>query len=191
MSDPLPINPASFGNLVLKDFQEFDVPNSISWWPQTIGWKFLLLIIVLFILFLAVKRTRHWLKNRYRTVAIIELEKANQKNISGKNGYDQNELDNELVQAVARILKGAALCVYSRERVAGLSGREWSQFLQQRTASVVFSDASMQLLTQTQYAQLKSPLAAPVKAALVAEACTWLKLHEPCESNQDTKVAYV
>lgn len=70
---------------ILRDLHDVTVPESVSWWPQTIGWKLLALAILLALVYWTYKALCRWWNNRYRSEALITLNELNtQDNDTGK-----------------------------------------------------------------------------------------------------------
>ncbi len=67
------INPTPPGSYMLRELKEVPLPDLVSWWPQTIGWKLLLILILLGAAYLIYRKVRHWWHNRYRREAIVAL----------------------------------------------------------------------------------------------------------------------
>ncbi|MEL6113637.1 MULTISPECIES: DUF4381 domain-containing protein [Photobacterium] len=72
MTQPAP--PSSY---ILKDLTEIALPDAVSWWPQTLGWQILGVVLVVCLLLWAVYRYRLYRFNRYRreamrAIAVIE-----------------------------------------------------------------------------------------------------------------------
>ncbi|MBD1572003.1 DUF4381 domain-containing protein [Vibrio sp. S17_S38] len=63
-------NPTPPSSYILKGLQEVGLPEPVSWWPQTMGWKILAGVgLVLLILWLY-RRGQRWWGDRYRREAI-------------------------------------------------------------------------------------------------------------------------
>ncbi|WP_321284369.1 DUF4381 domain-containing protein [uncultured Vibrio sp.] len=76
MSD-LPRPPGSY---ILSELHDVTVPPSVSWYPQTVGWKILAGVVVIALIYLAYRFLRKWWVNRYRKEAlnaISQLEAGN------------------------------------------------------------------------------------------------------------------
>ena len=58
---------------ILRELHDVTVPDSVSWMPQTVGWKILLVIILITLFFLALQRVRSWWYNRYRGEALAAI----------------------------------------------------------------------------------------------------------------------
>ena len=55
---------------MLRKMSEVTVPDHVSWFPQTIGWKIVAVILAFFIVYQAVQWSKKWWGNRYRREAI-------------------------------------------------------------------------------------------------------------------------
>lgn len=58
---------------ILRDLHDVAIPTSVSWMPQTIGWKILGIILLLVAIYLAYRLALRWWSNRYRKEALQEL----------------------------------------------------------------------------------------------------------------------
>ena len=134
----------SFGNLAIKGIEEVVLPDPVSYFPQTIGWKIVGLAICLFVAYKSYYLIRQWWYNRYRRAALKEIEQlSGQKIIPGKS-----------LAELSILLKATALHVYPREYIAKLSGHLWLMFLNQQAGYTAFDEISVNLLSVTVY---KSP----------------------------------
>lgn len=100
-------------NLPLHDIH---LPTPISWWPPAPGWWILsglLLLIPIFLWGLCRFRQRRLM----RRIALKKLEKL----------ADFSET--ELLTALSRLLRQAAITHFPRQDCAGLSGQDWLKFL--------------------------------------------------------------
>lgn len=69
--------PSPPGTYLLRELHDVSVPASISWYPQTIGWKILALIAIAFVLYGVYRWGKHWWDNRYRQEAYKAIEALN------------------------------------------------------------------------------------------------------------------
>ncbi|WP_052772071.1 DUF4381 domain-containing protein [Vibrio mexicanus] len=58
---------------ILRELADVEVMDSVSWWPQTIGWKVLFALLVIALAYVAYKCGLHWWQNRYRQEALDAL----------------------------------------------------------------------------------------------------------------------
>ncbi|HDM8140995.1 TPA: DUF4381 domain-containing protein, partial [Vibrio harveyi] len=54
---------------ILRELHDVAVPESVSWVPQTIGWKILAVIGAIVLMYLGYRLLHHWWDNRYRKEA--------------------------------------------------------------------------------------------------------------------------
>lgn len=133
-------------------------PERVSMVPQTAGWVVLSLVLLAGLISWAWKAHRSYLQNAYRRAALRELSQLND---------DPAE--------IASLLRRTALAGYSRQRVACLSGADWTDFLNRSYGGSEFDGVSGQTL-----------LSAPYKPAqpdpnLTRLAELWIKRHRPLQ----------
>lgn len=157
-----PALPDIFGNYTLGDFVEVVSPESIPWWPQTVGWAWLGAALLLWASYRAWKWLQHWYRNRYRGEAIAQLKII-------------PATDNTVVE-INRLLKLTALAAYSREQVAGLSGERWASFLNIQCPEPVFDPAQQELLALAAYTG--TPVAEADGRALLQASLAWVQQHK-------------
>ena len=157
--------PETFGNYALGDFVEVTSPAAINWLPQTQGWLWLGLILLVLLGRYGWKRLQHWYRNRYRREAATRLQQLSDK---ADQGAPLTELN--------RLLKLTALAAFPREQVASLSGDDWVAFLNGQCSSPPFSEAHGQLLAVGTYTA--AAIEVETWQTLVASALTWVQEHE-------------
>ncbi len=71
------------GTFILSKLHDVTVPPSVSWYPQTIGWKILAVAALLVLFYIAYRLVRKWWTNRYRQEALdaIALIDPNQSDM--------------------------------------------------------------------------------------------------------------
>ncbi len=62
---------------ILRELHDVAVPESLSWVPQTIGWKILAVIGAIVLMYLGYRLLHHWWDNRYRKEAIEAISRLN------------------------------------------------------------------------------------------------------------------
>ncbi len=115
------------------------VPEPISMVPQTWGWVVLAIILAGFIILGVYAFRRHRQFNADRREALIEL---------AASGNDAAK--------IAEILRRTALVAYPRRKVAALHGEEWTNFLNQTSDNVTFTDGASRQLVQAPYRDVKA-----------------------------------
>lgn len=58
---------------MLRELKEVALPDPVSWWPQTLGWQILLVLLVLYLGYRLYLGVIFWWRNRYRQEAITAL----------------------------------------------------------------------------------------------------------------------
>lgn len=140
-----------FGNLALKDFQEFSVPNSIEWLPLAPGWKIVALIILGLVLWQLFVQIKKYQANAYRRMALRQLAQLN-------SDYSNSLLDQRhYLQQLRQLLKATALQGYPRSAVASLNGRQWIAYLDEKTSSSYFHKETELLMDKQLYQQQYQP----------------------------------
>ena len=162
----LPPLPDIFGNYAIIGLVEVLPPSSVSWWPTTIGWKILGLATLTFLLWKAYGYYRFWVRNRYRQLALKQLDAL----------IDQHGMSASLLSHSSRLLKATALHRYPRAEVAGLSGERWLQWLQENGGGATFCESSQSLLSQGIY-QATLPAATNALQQSVLELKEWIRQH--------------
>ena len=144
------------------------MPADISWWPSTIGWKTVALLLCIFVSYRLFKFAQSWWKNRYRREAIRQI---NEQQAS------VNNLSN-VVEKLPFYLKATALQAYPRDQVAQLSGSAWIDFLNEKTGSEHFnSNVSEQLLTISYRPKEQWQLTEEQCLNLINLTKLWVKYH--------------
>ena len=135
---------ANFGNSKLTGIQEITLPEPISYVPHTIGWKILLVVIVIVALVLGYNRYRHWQANRYRTFALDRLAE-----IEREVRVPETRL--RALSDLPVLVKQTALQTFPRDEIAQLSGDRWLEFLDRSCDTQEFTQGGGQLLPQLAY----------------------------------------
>jgi hypothetical protein len=132
-----------FDQLPLRDIH---LPGPVSWWPPAPGWwllaGLLALMVILFPFMLAaVRRLRG--RRRLRRQALEELARIE---------YDLDSTGDlpGALQNLSILLRRVALSVFPERKVAGRSGRQWSEWLQ-RTGPAGIDPAVLESLTRAPY----------------------------------------
>ena len=160
----LPPLPEIFGNYVLGDFVEIVSPDSIDWLPQTAGWAWLGIALLVVTCRYGWRRARHWYRNRYRREAIARLQYLSAITTAEFSLAELNKL-----------LKLTALAAFSREQVARLSGEEWIDFLNRHCPSPPFSPELQEVLVTGAYRN--TAVDDRTRQHLLAACHTWICDH--------------
>ena len=159
----------TFGNYMLHGIEEIQLPEPISWWPQTLGWKLLALAAALWACYELYRAALRWWHNRYRREALRQLSSV------------QREAGNQLQEVVAVLpyyMKVTALQAYPRQDVASLTGNDWLTFLDSHYSGPSFSGGiGVKLLAVTYLPPEKWQLDEKESHALIGMSRQWIARH--------------
>ena len=144
-------------HLNLAPLQE---PEPMAFTFETIGWKILALLILLTILALIYLFARNYWRNKYRRAAISRLNSA----------PAEAQLSTGLV-----LLKSTAMAVYGRETVATLNGREWFDFLDQKSKGKTRLTAFQEQIDNFIYREMHP--SSSVQQQIIAQIKNWILSH--------------
>lgn len=113
------MNTATPGTDPLAELRPLHLPQDSLWWPPAPGW-WLLGILLLLLVWLGI---RWWMKNRIKRVAIKELDQLQQQQLTAP----------DYASGLSQLLKRYCLTQFPREEIAGLTGEQWHQFLDQHS----------------------------------------------------------
>jgi len=146
--------------LDLKDIHE---PEAIGWWPPAIGWWVLAVSIPLLIILLV------WFYKRLTRKTALKTAKKILARIKRDAAQDNLQKLGELSVLVRRV----AISVSPRAKAAGLTGRQWLEFLDTSVKGTPFSEGIGQLLADAPYR--KTPPTELEISQLIDLCEDWLK----------------
>jgi hypothetical protein len=159
---------------LLDQLADIALPPPVAWTPQTVGWAVLGGMLLLCLAVLAVRGFLRYRANRYRRDALAELARLQQTLAA-----DAAAAPTVLV-ALPAVLKRTALAAWPRERVAGLNGAQWAQFLRDNAgAATQAADRLGPLVQAAQYRGEKtlSQLPREEAQALLHAGQLWIEGH--------------
>lgn len=112
------MNPTTSDPADLSRLHDIVLPPSPAWWPPAPAWFVIAVVLFMVLLFSGVKVASWWWHSRYRRAALAELKQI-EAAADGPQALPQ----------LAALVKRTALAVYPRERIAGLTGEAWLQYL--------------------------------------------------------------
>lgn len=151
-------------NLPLHDIH---LPAPINWWPLAPGWWILAGLVLLIPIFIwGFSRFRQ--RRKLQRLALLQLEKI-------------TELpETELLVALSRLLRQAAISHFPQQDCAGLSGQDWLQFLDRPFHDQPFSAGIGSCLSDAPY---RSEM--QIDTVALVELCRrWLKKLPPQNHQQ-------
>ena len=143
--------------MMLPQLAPLREPMAISWWPPAPGWWVVLALSLALLGGFSLWLRERRLRTAYRRIALAALDELRSREAR------QNELN--------WLLKAAALRAYPHERIAGLHGAQWQQFLASSCPKVA-SGAFAELDNLYQ----REP--SPVSSQLFDAAEHWIRQHE-------------
>lgn len=154
--------PEDFGNPRMANLEEIELPESVPFTPETIGWYLLAGVLLLAVLWLAWRLLKRWQADAYRREALREL----------------GEIENKSPERLPELLKRVALVAYPRTQVAELSGDAWLGFLDGTLGTTEFSRGAGRVLPDLAY----DPVAASAMSGedtrnLFTLARRWIQKH--------------
>ncbi|MCF6262978.1 MAG: DUF4381 domain-containing protein [Xanthomonadales bacterium] len=157
----------------LQNLNDIVIPTEISWWPLATGWYFLLALLLALSVWLVFRGYTHWIKNRYRREALLQLQQLEKGSANAANR------DASLRQ-IPSLLKRTAISVYPREQVASLTGEQWFDFLNASLQNPTFNSENSATLEKIAYSVGSlNTVDAHSAQALINASRYWLQNHRP------------
>lgn len=128
-------------DLPLRDLH---LPAEIGWWPVAPGWWFLAVLLLVGIMYLALRFWRNWRRAAARRVALAEFSRL-------RTQLDQDGDIPGFVAAVSTLLRRAMLAYGERQHVAGIVGDEWLHALDEGLARPGFQSGIGRCLAELPY----------------------------------------
>lgn len=163
---PTTPDPASLANL-----HDIVVPEPVSLWPLAPGWYGLAWVFLVALVCWAGWRLRQWRLNRYRRVALAELEQLEAA------AYDPSRRIAVLGE-LPTLVKRVALAAWPRETVASLSGPSLLAFLDDTGRTQAFQVGPGKVLPALAYdVRMAAALDDEHIASLFDAVRGWVKRH--------------
>jgi hypothetical protein len=106
----------------LSELRDIHLPPPPPLWPPAPGWWLLALVAIAALLFAARFALATWRRGRPRRAAVHAMARLRRR-------YQSGEAAEVLTAELATILRRAAMSRHPRAQVAGLTGRDWLEFL--------------------------------------------------------------
>ena len=145
MSDPKPQLPPQLQEQLAQQLRDVQMPADISWWPLAIGWWIMIAVVLICLATLFVKLRNTHRQNRYRKMAIRELEHSFVL-------WQQDQDTANYLQSANNILKRCIAYIESTQLTIGrsytsLSGQPWLNVLNEFTKTPLSIDCQLALAT--------------------------------------------
>ena len=135
-------------SIQINSLEPIIAPEPVSFWPPAPGWYILAALVLLLLLYGIYRAIKKYQKNQYRRLALKEL--------AGLSFPTNSEQFVQSVSALNVLMKRTALAGFSRERVAGLSGMNWLNFLETTYPSGQFKQSPGKFLAEIGYVSEKN-----------------------------------
>jgi hypothetical protein len=164
----LPPLPEIFGNYTIRGITEVLGPEAISWLPSAPGWRYVALAVLALLAWRGWRTWQSWRRNRYRRVALRQLDQL----------VDDDGMG--LLGALSALLKATALQAYPRAEVARLSGDHWLRWLDEHGDGASFSTGSATLLAESVYRGHSAQIGGDMQT-LREEVRHWISAHREAD----------
>ena len=124
--------------------RDLHLPDPVGWWPPAPGWWFLLLLVTLLLGYLLWRVHRNRQHNAPRRYALRELSRYEEAYLEHRNPVT-------LGKQLSRLLRRGMLAYAPRDRVAGLTGEQWLQWLDEGLPLPYFHTEGGRSLLQLPY----------------------------------------
>lgn len=153
-----------FGSDRMWGLKELALPEPVSWWPQTIGWAALGIIILGLIVWVGWRFWQKYQYNRYRREGLQRLR------YFALHPSDIIELP--------QLLRVSALNAAPRIEVASLRGRYWINWLNSSAGAKLFDDEDAKLLDDLAFARfVPSSIDNDTRQHLIEASKVWMRSH--------------
>lgn len=139
-------------------------PDKISIWPLQPGWYMVLGLILVALAYLGWRLYQSNLKNRYKREAIKRINALS----NGTNFFYQ----------LNSLIKSVAIQSYGRKKVAGLTGKEWTTFLNNSENRIMFNSTVLNCLESHHYRKSKDVIEDAIFHAAKTDSINWIKKHK-------------
>jgi len=150
-------------NPTLLDLKDIHEPEAIGWWPPAIGWWLVAIAVPVLIILLV------WLYKRLTRKTALKT--ANK--ILAQIKWDKSLNNLQKLSDLSVLVRRVAISVSPRAKAAGLTGRQWLEFLDASVKGLPFSEGIGQLLADAPYR--KTPPTELEVSQLIDLCEDWLK----------------
>ncbi|MFA0557885.1 MULTISPECIES: DUF4381 domain-containing protein [unclassified Vibrio] len=157
---------------ILRELHDVAIPDSVSWAPQTIGWKILGVILLLVAIYLAYRLAQKWWNNRYRKEALQELMVLDARD---KNSTERTF---KVLKVVLRYLDSSNAKLFGQAYVNRLNAYLPGSANTSENSNAFFADEVSELWMQS-LIDSNARLSFEQRLEVIQTAMMWLKLHKP------------
>ncbi|MGC9493402.1 DUF4381 domain-containing protein [Vibrio genomosp. F10] len=151
---------------ILRNLHDIAIPESVRWFPQTIGWKMVGCALLLVALYFAYGMVRHWWTNRYRQEAVYALKSIDpQEKKAAERAF-------KILKVVLRHLDSRNARLFGQPCLNQLDAYRTSN----KKASPLFTDALSQRWMQS-LIDPKTELTRDQRVEVINKSLEWIKSH--------------
>ncbi|MGR9073189.1 MAG: DUF4381 domain-containing protein [Gammaproteobacteria bacterium] len=121
--------------------RDIHLPDSIGWWPPAFGW-WLLAVLVPLLAYLGYRLYRR-LTRKTAVREAREWLRAIQQ--------DRSRCEAEKLKEISVLLRRTAISIFPRSEVAGLTGKDWLEFLDRACGKTLFARGEGMVLLDGPY----------------------------------------
>ena len=150
---------------ILRDIQEVAIPDSVSWLPQTIGWKILGVVLMIAFVYGAYRYALYRWHNRYRQEALDALAQIDPSDKSSTKRVF------EVLKSVLRYLNARNASVYGEQTLIMLDGclpKKHPEIFQDKSSKIWIDS----LINPSVYLTFEQ------RVEILEKATTWVKVHQ-------------
>ena len=128
---------------ILQQLRDIHLPQPISVWPLAPGWYVTAVIVGILVVVLGAYLYRVWRRLKRRRTILRELHQ-----LKSQQGDRETA---EIIADLSGLLKRVAIYCFPKHAVAGLIGKAWLQFLNDKGRTQDFSQTEGELLVSAAY----------------------------------------
>ncbi len=129
----------------LAQLRDIHLPAPIGWWPPAPGWWLLAIVVLAIVVAATHFILRYIRRNRYRKVALHELQLLKTEQIGAST--------RDTIERLAMLLRRVAIQTCGREVVSPLVGNAWLEFLDSKGQTDQFTTGPGKVLGEGHYHQ--------------------------------------
>lgn len=126
-------------SILEQQLRDVHTPDAVSWWPLSIGWWVVIVLVISTLVFSVVKLIKHRKHNAYRKLAVTELNQHFKH-------WQQHQQNSDYLQAANAVVKRA--CSHVNNEGLGLSGKLWIAHLNSYCKTDFSNDTEIALTQQ-------------------------------------------
>jgi len=128
---------------LINQLRDLHFPEPPSIWPLAYGWNMTMLLITIVLGYILYKIVKKWIRFRAKRIAIKKIDIL-KSNASTESNVIQ-------IATLSILLRRVGLAYFNREKIAGLTGINWLEFLDETGDTDEFTKGVGKLLITAPY----------------------------------------